>query len=171
MHLAIAYDHRGIDGAAAAKFTTRVKALLEAADFLGARTAEQPAARPREVTVEALGESLRTEIHYGTATWRLSGEDASAPDPVTSFLGALGSCLLMSLRVGARVRKLNVGRTSLTARANEKGHIKEIQVELKVETTEDDDKLHRLIEVAERGCHVRQLVRDDVAFNLKVERM
>jgi pyruvate dehydrogenase complex dihydrolipoamide acetyltransferase long form len=171
LHLAIAYDHRGIDGAMAAKFTTRVKALLESAEFLGAGSAEQAPARPREVTVEALGDALRTEVRHGASAWRLSAEDASAPDPVTSFLGALGSCLLMSLRVGARVRKLNVGRASVTARANEKGHVKEIQVELKVETTEDDEKLHRLIEVAERGCHIRQLVRDDVAVNLKVERI
>jgi organic hydroperoxide reductase OsmC/OhrA len=89
---------------------------------------------------------------------------------VTTFLSALGSCLLMSLRVGARVRKLNVGRASVVARANEKGHVKEIEVELKVESTEGDDKLHRLVEVAERGCHIRQLVREDVPVNLKITR-
>ncbi len=53
----------------------------------------------------------------------------------------------------------------------EKGHVKEIEVELKVESSEDDDKLHRLVEVAERGCHIRQLIRDDVAVALKVTRL
>jgi len=171
MHISIAYDHRGIDGAMASRFTTRVKAILEAAKFGGvAKSGDAPPARPREVVVEAIGDTLRTRITNGGLTWSSSAEDASAPDPVTTFLGALGSCLLMSLRVGARVRKLNVGRASVIARANEKGHVQEIEVELKVESSEDDDKLHRLVEVAERGCHIRQLVRDDVPVNLKITR-
>ena len=172
MQIAIAYDHRGIDGAAASRFTTRVKAILEAADFAGlAKTANETPVRPREVVVNAIGDSLRTRISHGTLTWNSSAEDASAPDPVTTFLGALGSCLLMSLRVGARVRKLNVGHASVVARGTEKGHVKEIDVELKIESSENDDKLHRLVEVAERGCHIRQLIRDDVAVTLKVTRL
>ncbi len=129
------------------------------------------AARPREVTVEAVGESLRTRVSDGAMTWSLSAEDTSGPDPVTAFLGALGSCLLMSLRVAARVRKLNLGRALVVACANEKGHVKEIEVKLKVESPEDDEKLHRLVEVAERGCHIRQLVRDEVPVKLTVERL
>jgi pyruvate dehydrogenase E2 component (dihydrolipoamide acetyltransferase) len=171
MHLAIAYDHRGIDGATASRFTTKVKAILEAGDFARvAKAAEAAPVRPREVVVEAIGDSLRTRISHGSMAWTSSAEDASGPDPVTTFLGALGSCLLMSLRVAARVRKLNVGRTSVVARSNEKGHVKEIEVELKVESSEDGEKLHRLIEVAERGCHIRQLIKDDVAVVLKVSR-
>jgi pyruvate/2-oxoglutarate dehydrogenase complex dihydrolipoamide acyltransferase (E2) component/uncharacterized OsmC-like protein len=172
MHIAIAYDHRGIDGAAASRFTTKVKSILEAGEFAGvAKAPEAAPSRPREVIVEAIGDTLRTRVTHGALTWQSSAEDASAPDPVTTFLGALGSCLLMSLRVGARVRKLSVGRASVVARSNEKGHVKEIEVELKVESPEDDDKLHRLVEVAERGCHIRQLVRDDVPVNLKVTRL
>ena len=171
MQLAIAYDHRGIDGAAASRFTTKVKAILEAGDFgAGVTAPASTQARPREVIVETIGESLRTRISHGALRWQSSAEDVSAPDPVTTFLGALGSCLLMSLRVGVRVRKLEVGRASVVARANEKGHVKEVDVELKLETSIDDDKLHRLVEVAERGCHIRQLIKDDVAVNLKVSR-
>ena len=172
MNISIAYDHRGIDGAAASRFTTRVKALLEAGDFGAShKVADAIAARPREVSVEAIGDSLRTKVAHGSISWQLSAEDASGADPVTAFLGALGSCLLMSLRVAARARKMEVGRASIVARSNEKGHVKEIEVELKIESAASDEQLHRLIEVAERGCHIRQLVRDDVAFNLKVERV
>ncbi|MDO8433540.1 MAG: 2-oxo acid dehydrogenase subunit E2 [Candidatus Binatus sp.] len=173
MQIAIAYDHRGLDGANASRFTTRVKALLEAPDFLGAVANTKTAApeRHREVRIEAVGESLKTEVRYGGLRWPLSAEDASAPDPVSSFLGALGSCLLMSLRVAARARKMQVGRTSVQARSNEKGHVKEIQVELQVETAIDDEQLHRLVEVAERGCHIRALIRDEVAFSLQVARI
>ena len=125
----------------------------------------------RDVTVESLGDSLNAEVRYGELRWRLSGEDASAPDPVSSFLGALGGCLLMSLRVAARVRKIAVGRASVHAQANEKGHVKEIKVELQVESNANDEQLRRLVEVAERGCHVRALIRDDIDVSLAVTRL
>jgi uncharacterized OsmC-like protein len=127
--------------------------------------------RRREVTVEAAGESLNTNVSYGPLRWSLSADDDGAPDPVSSFLGALGSCLLMSLRAGARARNLTVGKSALTARANEKAHVKEIEVELQVQTDIDDDQLRRLIEVAERGCHIRAMIRAEVAFALKVTRV
>jgi len=173
MQIAIAYDHRGIDGATASRFTTKVKALLEAPDFLGVSTALNQAAagRHRDVLVEAIGDSMRTSISYLGHRWSLDGEDATGPDPVSSFLGALGSCLLMSLGVAARVRKIQLGRASVHATANEKGHVKEIQVELKVETGADDERLHKLVEVAERGCHIRQLIRDEVSVAMTVARI
>jgi uncharacterized OsmC-like protein len=128
-------------------------------------------ARRREVTVAAVGESLNTEVRCGSLRWSLSADDAGAPDPVSSFLGALGSCLLMSIRAAARARNLPVGKLELTARANEKGHVKEIEVELQVQTGATDDQLHKLVEVAERGCHIRAVIRDEVAFSLKVDRI
>jgi len=173
MQLAIANDHRALDGASATHFTTRVRALLEAPDFLGLNATANPAAvtRHREVTINAIGDSLKTRVTYGPLSWTLSAEDASGPDPVSSFLGALGACLLMSLRVAARARNLAVGKSSVTARANEEGHLKEIQVELQVETGAGDDQLHRLVEVAERGCHIRAMIRDEIAVALKVTRV
>ena len=75
----------------------------------------------RDVTVEAIGDSLNAEVKYGPLRWRLSGEEAAAPDPVSSFLGALGGCLLMSLRVAARVRKIEMGRSMVHARPMKKG--------------------------------------------------
>ena len=131
----------------------------------------QDATHHREVVVDALGDSLNAEVKYGALRWRLSGEDSGAPDPVSSFLGALGGCMLMSLRVAARVRKVELGRSSVHARANEKGHLKEIKVELQVESSANDDQLHRLVEVAERGCHIRNLIREEIAFELTVTRI
>jgi pyruvate/2-oxoglutarate dehydrogenase complex dihydrolipoamide acyltransferase (E2) component/uncharacterized OsmC-like protein len=173
MQIAIAYDHRGIDGARASRFTTKVKALLESAEFSGAPPAlpDKTAARAREVAVESISDSLRTSVVSGEYRWALDGDAASGPDPVSSFLGALGSCLLMSLRVAARGRKLEVGRAWVRARANEKGHVKEIEVEMKLETAIDDAALERLVEVAERGCHIRALIRDDVAVRMTTTRI
>ena len=127
--------------------------------------------RHRDVTVEAVGDSLNVEVAYGALQWRLSGEDASAPDPVSAMLGALGGCLLMSIRVAGRVRKVPLGRASVRASANEKGHVREIKVELQVETNANDEQLHRLVEVAERGCHVRALIRDGIPIALTVTRL
>jgi uncharacterized OsmC-like protein len=136
-----------------------------------ATDSSQEATRHRDVIVDAVGDSLTAEVKYGALRWRLSAEDPSAPDPVSSFLGALGGCLLMSLRIAARVRKVELRRASIRARANEKGHLKEIKVELQVEFGADDDRIRRLVEVAERGCHVRNSIRDDVAFALTVTRI
>jgi pyruvate dehydrogenase E2 component (dihydrolipoamide acetyltransferase) len=175
MQLAIVYDHRGLDGAVASWFISRVTEPLESATFLGAAQSGGAAAgtpsRPREVSIESVADTLRTEVRHDKFRWTLSGDHDAGPDPVSAFLGALGSCLLMSLRVAARGRKLNVGRSSVVARSNERGHVKEIEVELQVETNEDDEKLHRLVEVAERGCHVRAMIRDDVSFKLTVTRI
>jgi organic hydroperoxide reductase OsmC/OhrA len=129
------------------------------------------ATHPREVVVDAVGDSLNAEVKYSALRWRLSGEDVTAPDPVSSFLGALGGCLLMSLRVAARVRKVELGRSSVHARANEKGHLKEIKVELQVESSASDEQMRRLVEVAERGCHIRNLIREEIVFGLTVTRI
>lgn len=131
----------------------------------------QESTHRRDVVVEAARDSMTAEVRYGDLRWRLSGDDVAGPDPVSSFLGALGGCLLMSLRVAAHVRKVEVGRASVHARANEKGHVKEIKVELQVESGASDEQLHRLVEVAERGCHVRNLIRDDVPVELVVSRI
>jgi uncharacterized OsmC-like protein len=136
-----------------------------------ATDSSQESTHRRDVTVDAVGDSLNAEVKYGELRWRLSGEDGAAPDPVSSFLGALGGCLLMSLRVAARVRKVELGRALVHARANEKGHIKEIKVELEVESSANDEQLRRLVEVAERGCHIRNLIRDDVTFALEIKRL
>jgi pyruvate/2-oxoglutarate dehydrogenase complex dihydrolipoamide acyltransferase (E2) component len=52
-------------------------------------------------------------------------------DPVTSFIGSLCSCLLMSLRVAARVRKFDLAAASLSGRCTETGPVK---LELRVST-------------------------------------
>src|SRR5262249_16646064 len=113
----------------------------------------------------------RVDALEGGLRWTLDGEDAAGPDPVSSFLSALGACLLMSLRVAARARKAQLGRASVQARSNEKGHVKEIQVELEIETDLEDERLHRLVEVAERGCHIRALIKPDIPVTMSVRRI
>jgi uncharacterized OsmC-like protein len=172
MQIAIAYDHRGIDGASAARFTTRVKQLLEdgAQAASGEETTKPAPFRKHEVTLSARDDNLKVEVNYGPMRWSLDGDDVAGPDPVSAFLGALGGCLLMSLRVAARVRKVSLGRASVHVQANEKGHVKEIQVQLEVESALDDNQLHHLVEVAERGCHVRAIIKPEIDLQLTVRR-
>ncbi len=120
--------------------------------------------------VDALGDSLSTTVRHGIRHWELSADEGNGPDPVSAFLGALGSCLLMSLRVAARARKFELGRCRARLRATERGHVREIDIELEVATAEDDARLAQLVEVAERGCHIRALIRSEVAVRLNVVR-
>jgi uncharacterized OsmC-like protein len=171
MKIAIAYDHRGIDGATAARFTVRIKQLLEAAEFPGVPVnMPAPAFAKRQVAVEFDGEGLRTRVRHGSIEWTNSAEADEGPDPVTSFMGSLCSCLLMSLRVAARARKFDLAAASLSGRCTETGHVKAIDLELRISTSEPADKLKRLVEVAERGCHIRALVRADLPVTLRVVR-
>ena len=107
----------------------------------------------------------------GRSRWTNSAEPDEGPDPVTSFMGALGSCLLMSLRVAARARNFDLAAASLSGRCTETGHVKAIDLELRISTPEGEDKLKRLVEVAERGCHIRALLRDDLTLTLNVVRV
>jgi organic hydroperoxide reductase OsmC/OhrA len=171
MDITIAYDHRGIDGATAARFTVRIKQLLEAAEFPAVpENVPAPALAKRQVVVEFDGEGLRTRVRHGSIEWANSAEADEGPDPVTSFMGSLCSCLLMSLRVAARVRKFDLSAASLSGRCTETGHVQAIDLELRVSTSEPADKLNRLVEVAERGCHIRALIRADMPVTLHVLR-
>jgi hypothetical protein len=109
MQITVAYDHRGIDGATASRFTTKVKHLLEAAEIPGV-SAAPPALTfaKREVAVEFSGDGLRTSVRHGSIAWINSAEPDEGLDPVTAFMGALASCLLMSLRVAARARNFDL---------------------------------------------------------------
>ncbi len=171
MQIAIAYDHRGIDGVTAARFTAWMKHLLEAAEFpFMTETTPARSFAKREVAVEFDGDGLRTIVRHGAIQWSSSAEPDEGPDPVTSFMGALGSCLLMSLRVAARARNIDLIAASISGRCTETGHVKAIALELRVSTSEAEDTLRRLVEVAERGCHIRALLRSDLPVTLNVVR-
>ena len=133
--------------------------------------APTPLSDTRHVVVETFGDSLRAEVDSGTFLGTLDADQIAGPTPVTAFLGALGGCLLMSLRIAARARKLEIGRTRVEARSNLTGHVSEIDVTLEVETDLDPERFARLVEVAERGCHIKALLRDDVVVKFTARRV
>ena len=78
MQIAIAYDHRGIDGATASRFTTRIKAILEAPIFSGAKRLRIQRAGAREVVVEAIGD-LRYSRHLRFDGWNCPPKTPPVP--------------------------------------------------------------------------------------------
>jgi uncharacterized OsmC-like protein len=123
-------------------------------------------------TVASLGsDSAAVQIQAGPFTWTLDkpetlGGHGSAPDPVTAFLGALCGCLLISLYSTARARQVPLVAASAAARANEKGFIKTIEVDLTVRSNAPAETLRTIVERAEKGCYIRGLLKESIAYRL-----
>ena len=85
------------------------------------------------------------------------GGKGAAPDPVTSFLGALCGCLLISLQITARARQVPLAGATISAKANEKGFVKTIDVDLGCEAMRPRKKSalssnERKKDVISKGC-------------------
>ena len=78
MQIAIAYDHRGIDGALASRFTTKVKQCLKPPSFAVCRKAAKttsPGLQARSRRSMFIGDRLRTQRPPRTDGWNQSAED------------------------------------------------------------------------------------------------
>lgn len=107
------------------------------------------------------------ELRSAPHEWSLDmpevyGGAGTALDPVGAFLGALCGCVLMSLRVTARLRELSMSGASADAQADPKGFLKRIDLDIGVATTEPDDVVTDAVARAERGCFVRATIGDHV---------
>jgi uncharacterized OsmC-like protein len=96
------------------------------------------------------------------------GGQGTAPDPVTSFLGALCGCLLISLQITARARQVSLTRATMSARANEKGFVKIIDVDLTVYSSAPEDKVRTVVERAEKGCYIKGLLKESIEYRLNL---
>lgn len=125
-------------------------------------------------TVASIGSDAATvRVQAGQFTWTLDepetlGGRGAAPDPVTAFLGALCGCLLISLHITARARQVPIVAASASARANEKGFVKTIDVDLTVRSNAPQETLRTVVSRAERGCYIRGLLREDIAYRLNL---
>lgn len=116
-------------------------------------------------------DSFTVQVHAGDFAWTLdepasSGGAGIAPDPVTAFLGTLCGCLLISLQMTARARRVPIARATASARANDKGFVKAIEVELTVYSNAPEDTLYTVVERAEKGCYIKGLLKDSVEYRL-----
>lgn len=135
--------------------------------------AAQPVGGFRHTVATTTSDSFAVHVQAGQLSWTLDepepmGGRGTAPDPVTSFLGALCGCLLISLQITARARQVPIASASASARANEKGFVKTVDVDLTVRSTAPEEKVRVVVERAEKGCYIRGLLKDSIQYHLNL---
>jgi pyruvate dehydrogenase E2 component (dihydrolipoamide acetyltransferase) len=166
--LSLSFDHRIVDGADAARFLGSLVEhvenpwpLLEGVEERSVGTVELP---DRRVTA-TLNEGLAGTVSAGSFSYDFDGAEASAPSPVDLFLVGLSACLNASMAYQADVRDVAVESVEVTADASPRqGSVESIDLSVTVDA--DDETLARLVEMAERGCHVSELLREDLEVSL-----
>jgi putative redox protein len=133
----------------------------------------QPDGGFRHAVATIGSDSALVHVQAGQLAWTLDEPEAmgghgSAPDPVTSFLGALCGCLLISLQITARARQVPITSAAVSAQANEKGFVKTIDVTLTVHSSAPEEKVRAIVERAEKGCYVKGLLKDSIEYKLSV---
>jgi pyruvate dehydrogenase E2 component (dihydrolipoamide acetyltransferase) len=199
MTLSLSFDHRVVNGADAARFLdTLVGTLTDAsalADFYeadvdaaavdvedaGAAAASATGSdadaptEPRDVRVEnPEGYAGRYRTAFGDVAFdepEDHGGSGTAPSPVDHLLGALGSCLSLSVRAMASRDDVPVGEVSCDVRGSpDGGPLKRVAVELELETDADEDAVETVVTKAERACHVNRALSEDLPVSLKWSR-
>jgi len=140
---------------------------------LSAEESTQSAGGFRHAVAVTSADSVAVQVTAGQLAWTLDEPEAlgghgAAPDPVTSFLGTLCGCLLISLQITAKARRVPLAGASASAQANEKGFIKTIDVALTVRSDAPEEQVRTIVERAEKGCYIRGLLKESIAYRLDV---
>ncbi|HEV8715077.1 MAG TPA: OsmC family protein [Candidatus Binatia bacterium] len=133
----------------------------------------QPVGGFRHAVAVTTADSFEVQVRAGQLSWVLDEPEAmgghgTAPDPVTSFLGALCGCLLISLQITARARQVPIASASASAKANEKGFVKTVDIDLTVRSPAPEEKVRVVVERAERGCYIKGLLKDSIEYRLNL---
>ena len=132
---------------------------------------EKPGGGFRHTLAATQDHSLTIDVQAGPFSWTLDepqamGGRGSAPDPVTAFLGALCGCLLLSVQITARARRVPLAGATISARANEKGFVKTIDVDLSLRSSAPQEQIRTIVERAEKGCYIKGLLKDSIDYRL-----
>jgi uncharacterized OsmC-like protein len=127
----------------------------------------------RHAVANTTSDGFAVELRAGELRWALDepvamGGKGAAPDPVTSFLGALCGCLLISLQITARARNVPLAGATMSAKANEKGFVKTIDVGLTVRSDATEEKIRTVVERAEKGCYIKGLLKESIEYRLNL---
>ncbi|PCR92692.1 2-oxo acid dehydrogenase subunit E2 [Natrinema ejinorense] len=187
----LTFDHRVVDGADAARFLETLVDYVEnpwpvlpedvatAADRAGERgtTGEAETEMPGRSVTATNPDGMRGRIEAGSFEWiydepESSGGTETGPTPVDVALGGLASCLSLSTRFQARKRDMSVDEIRVDVDATpEEGTVEEIAATIRLEADADDETIDRLVDLGERGCHVSQMLREDLELDLSWERL
>ncbi|WP_246999349.1 OsmC family protein [Halosolutus gelatinilyticus] len=121
-------------------------------------------------------EGVAGTIEAGSFRWRFDEPEAAGgselgPTPVDVFLGGFAACLSLSVRFQANKREASVGAIDVTADAEpERGSVDRLAVTVELETDADAETVERIVDLGERGCHVSQLLREDLPLEVNWER-
>jgi len=127
----------------------------------------------RHTVANTTSDSFTIELQADELRWTLdepivTGGNGIVPDPVTSFLGALCGCLLISLQITARARQVPLAGATMSAKANEKGFVKTIDVDLTVHSDAPEEKIRTIVERAEKGCYIKGLLKESIEYRLNL---
>ena len=127
----------------------------------------------RHTIASTTSDGFAVELQAGDLRWTLDepvamGGKGTAPDPVTSFLGALCGCLLISLQITARARHVPLFGATMSAKANEKGFVKTIAIDLTVRSDAPAEAIRTIVERAEKGCYIKGLLKESIEYQLNL---
>ncbi len=125
----------------------------------------------RELRGVAEGNEYRISVEADHFSWVLDepidkGGTAQGPTPVQSFLGALMSCFTVSFQFAARRKGVPIDRIECWVAANDQKYIESIALELQVWSTAPEDEVRELLQRAERGCFVRNVLKPEVELSV-----
>ena len=180
--LSLSFDHRVVNGAEAARFLdSLVDRLTDGATLRGfidadvdAGDSDEEARRRVRVTNESRYEgayhAAGTDVPFDEP--ESMGGGGTAPDPVEHLLGALGSCLSLSVRTMADRDGIGVGEieTSVDG-APEHGPLESVAVDLGLATDAGDEDVERVVTKAERACYVARSLSEDLEVSLSWSRL
>jgi pyruvate dehydrogenase E2 component (dihydrolipoamide acetyltransferase) len=180
--LSLSFDHRVVNGADAARFLdSLVDRLTDGATLRGFVDADVDAGDPDD---EARRRVRVTNESGYAGTYRAAGTDVpfdepesmggggTAPDPVEHLLGALGSCLSLSVRTMADRDGVRVGEIETNVGGSpEHGPLESVAVELGLATDAGDADVERVVTKAERACYVARSLSEDLEVSLSWSRL
>ncbi|MFA9415464.1 2-oxo acid dehydrogenase subunit E2 [Natrinema sp. HArc-T2] len=182
----LSFDHRVVDGADAARFLETLVDYVEnpwpllpedVADAADRGAAGAETEMPGRSVTATNPEGMHGRIEAGSFEWTYdepesSGGTETGPTPVDVALGGLASCLSLSTRFQASKRDMLVEEIQVDVDATpEEGGVEDIAATIRLATDEDDESVDRLVDLGERGCHVSQMLREDLELDLSWERL
>lgn len=170
--LSIAYDHRAVDGLRAAEFSSAIRKRLETLDLPGAAATPAPEHPERQARLSS-SSGLRCDLDNGRHRWVIDeppaiGGSDSGPDPVTSVLGALLSCMTIAFKIVATRRKVGIDRIQGVVETAPEGKVKDIKLVLEVWSSEPADRVEALLKPAKASCYVHDMLRHDLPLDIEL---